>query len=227
MAALPPRPQQLEWGLAAPAEAQDPSSAAGQLVMSGVQVSLDSQSVGDPARFPSRATLETGLARLPAAPREEGVVRLLLRRQQGGRRDYPGRVLLEAQAGMPGDAWSRRTRDTTDSQLAVMQHDVALLVAQGQPLGLFGDNLFLELDLSRDNLPAGSRLRVGQAVLEVTPLPHDGCRKFRARFGEAALQFVSDPATRHRNLRGIYLQVVEPGEVGVGDPVRVLRRGPG
>lgn len=195
--------------------------------MSGIRISIDSQSQGDPGRFPDRATLEAGFARLPAAPRDQGVVRLLLRRGQGGHRDYPDRVMLERQAGMPGDAWSRKTRSSNDSQLAAIQQDIATLVAHGQPLGLFGDNLFLDLDLSRGNLPAGSRLRVGGAVLEVTPLPHDGCRKFRARFGEEALQFVSDPARRHRNLRGIYLCVVEAGEVAVGDPVVVLHRGPG
>ncbi|MFM1768117.1 MAG: hypothetical protein RJA22_646 [Verrucomicrobiota bacterium] len=186
---------------------------------------IESASVGDPACFPTWAELEEGLAALPAAPRDEGAVRLLLRRGRGGRREYPERVQLDVRAGVPGDKWSRRARSSTDSQLAVMQHDLAVLIAHGQSLGLFGDNLFLELDLSRDNLPTGSRLQVGGAVLEVTPLPHDGCRKFRSRFGEAALRFTADPARRHRNLRGIYLRVVEPGEVAVGDVVRVVRRG--
>jgi MOSC domain-containing protein YiiM len=109
-------------------------------------------------------------------------------------------------------------------QIAVMQAAVAELIANGQPLTLFGDNLFLELDLSAQNLPAGSRVRVGEAVLEVTATPHNGCRKFQARFGQDALRFVSSKELRHRNLRGIYMQVLEPGDVRPGDAVEVMAR---
>lgn len=109
-------------------------------------------------------------------------------------------------------------------QLAVMQLDVAELIANGQPLALYGDNLFLDLDLSTRNLPLGSRVRAGDVVLEVTPAPHNGCRKFRARFGDEALRFVSSPSLRSRNLRGIYLRVVAAGEVACGDAVEVLSR---
>jgi MOSC domain-containing protein YiiM len=112
-----------------------------------------------------------------------------------------------------------------DAQLAVMQRDVAELIANGQPLTLFGDNLFLDLDLSAENLPAGSRVRAGTALLAVTPKPHDGCRKFRARFGNDALRFVSKGELRHRNLRGIYMRVVEAGELGVGDAVELVAPG--
>ena len=88
----------------------------------------------------------------------------------------------------------------------------------------FGDCLILDIDLSAGNLPAGSRLRVGSAILEVTPEPHNGCRKFRARFGDDALRFVSARELRHRNLRGIYMCVAEGGEVKTGDPVDVVFR---
>jgi MOSC domain-containing protein YiiM len=106
-----------------------------------------------------------------------------------------------------------------------MRREVAELIAHGQPLTLFGDNLIVELDLSAANLPTGSRLRVGEALVEVTPKPHNGCTKFRARFGEAALRFVQAPPTRDQNLRGIYWKVVEPGEVSVGAGIEVLSRG--
>jgi len=126
---------------------------------------------------------------------------------------------------MPGDRWGRSSRPNPEAQLTVMQRDVAELIANGQPLELFGDNLVLDLDLSNANLPTGSRLRAGGVTLEVTPLPHNGCKKFRARFGLDALQLVSDTAIRHRNLRGVYMKVVEAGEIAPGDNVTVISRG--
>jgi MOSC domain-containing protein YiiM len=105
-----------------------------------------------------------------------------------------------------------------------METDVAELIANGQPLALFGDCIILDLDLSSGNLPSSSRVRLGSAVLEVTPTPHNGCRKFRARFGDGALRFVSTKELRHRNLRGIYMRVVQGGEVNMGDPADVIFR---
>lgn len=110
------------------------------------------------------------------------------------------------------------------AQLTVMQTGVAELIANGQSLALFGDNLFVDLDLSVANLPIGSRLRVGGAVVEVTPMPHDGCHKFNARFGNDALRFVNTQPTRHLNLRGIYWRVIEAGEIEAGSPIQVLAR---
>ena len=131
---------------------------------------------------------------------------------------------MTAESGVLGDAWGRQARPAPEAQLAVMHVGIAELVANGQPLTLFGDNLFLDLDLSSANLPSGSRLRAGTATLEVTPEPHNGCRKFRERFGDAALGLVSRGDLRHLNLRGVYMRVVEDGAIAVGDPVRVLSR---
>ncbi len=151
---------------------------------------------------------------------------MIVARKEGGRRESPDRVRLEADAGVPGDAWGRQQGPHAERAITVMQFDVAELIANGQPLTLFGDNLFLTLDLSTDNLPPGSRVRAGGAVLEVTAMPHNGCRKFRGRFGADAQQFVSKPELRHRNLRGIYMRTVEGGEVAPGDPVEVIARAP-
>ncbi|MEX0614159.1 MAG: MOSC domain-containing protein [Pirellulales bacterium] len=185
---------------------------------------VDSDSRGEPARFRALADLEIALEALPAAPTQRGCVALVVSRRENGRRETPARVRLTPEGGVPGDAWGRHSRRQADEQIAVMQLDVARLVANGQALTLSGDNLILDLDLSAGNLPPGSRVRVGSAVLEVTPTPHDGCRKFRGRFGDGALRLVSKAELRHRNLRGIYMRVVEEGEAGPGDPVEVIAR---
>ena len=133
-------------------------------------------------------------------------------------------VRLTPEAGLSGDRWSRRPPRNPEAQLTVMRHDVAALVANGQALTLFGDNLFVDLDISAANLPTGTRLRVGAAVVEVTPKPHNGCAKFQGRFGQDALGFVAAPATRDQNLRGIYWKVVAAGDASVGSAVEVLSR---
>jgi hypothetical protein len=179
---------------------------------------------GDPARHLQLEALEAGLRALPAAQKVRGRVACIVRRLDDGARDTPASVRLSREEGVPGDDWSRRPPRDPEAQLAVMQLGVAELIANGQPLLLFGDNLIVDLDLSAANLPTGTRLRVGAALVEVTPKPHNGCRKFRGRFGDAALRFVQAPPTRHRNLRGIYWKVVEPGDARVGDAIEVLRR---
>lgn len=187
-------------------------------------MTIDSESIGDPARFRAFDDLYNALVTLPAAPRDTGTVSLIVRKVHGGVRELPRSIRLTPDEGVPGDAWGRSRNPDPVAQLAVMQTPVAALIANGQPLELFGDNLYLDMDLSVANLPIGSRLRVGQALLEVTPQPHNGCKKFRARFGDPALRFVSDPDLRPKNLRGIYLRVIEPGDVMVGDPANVVHR---
>lgn len=183
---------------------------------------IDSDSVGDPRLYRSLADLEAGLDALAGAPLDRGRVEAMVRRHPGGVREVLPYAQLTPAEGLPGDAWGRRRQPDPEAQLAVIQVDVAELIANGQPLPLFGDNLFLDLDLSTANLPPGSRVRVGQALLEVTPLPHNGCLKLSARFGPDALKFVSMRERRHLNLRGIYMRVVEAGEVRAGDPVEVV-----
>jgi MOSC domain-containing protein YiiM len=180
---------------------------------------------GDPARHRPFAELLAGLRALPPAPRDEGRLALLVRRRADGVRETLERARLSPEEGLPGDRWGRRPPRKPEAQLTVMQQGVAELLANGQALTTFGDNLVVDLDLSAANLPAKARLRVGGAVVEVSTKPHNGCSKFAARFGEDALRLVQDPPTRHRNLRGVYWTVVEAGEVAVGDPVVVLSRG--
>lgn len=156
-------------------------------------------------------------------PRDRGRVVALVARPASWQRQELESAELTAEAGMPGDRWIESP--DPQMQLATMAAAVAEVIANGQPLALFGDNLYLDLDISSENLPTGSRLRVGEAVLEVTGEPHDGCRQFRDRFGSDALRMVSRRETRGRNLRGIYLRVVEDGRVQTGDDALVLSRG--
>jgi MOSC domain len=179
---------------------------------------------GDSSRHLSLADLEAGLSALPPAPADAGRLALIVRRHPDGAREIPNRVRLAAQDGVPGDGWSRRPPRDPEAQLAVMRRDVAELIANGQPLEVFGDNLFVDLDISAANLPLGSRLRVGAAVVEVTAKEHNGCTKFQGRFGGAALRFVAAKPTRPLNLRGIYWKVVEDGEASIGDSIRILSR---
>jgi hypothetical protein len=180
--------------------------------------------VGDVARQLELDDLAVGLRALAEAPQDIGTLTLIVRRLADGGRETPARVRLTPDEGVPGDGWNRRPPRSADAQLAVMRHDVAALIANGQPLTLFGDNLFVDLDLSTANLPTGARLRVGAAVVEVTPKPHNGCSKFEGRFGAQALRFVGPGPERPLNLRGIYWKVVEAGEVVVGSSIGVIFR---
>lgn len=181
---------------------------------------------GDASTHRALEELDAAFRAMPAAPADLGSVVLFVRRRADGTRETPRQVRLTVEDGLPGDGWSRRPPRDPEAQLAVMCHRVAELIANGQPLTVFGDNLFVDLDLSAANLPVGTRLRVGDAVVEVTPKPHDGCVKFKGRFGDDALRFVQDGPTRNRNLRGIYWRVVESGDAAVGSAIRVLRRPP-
>lgn len=186
----------------------------------------------DPKTHLSLEDLTHGLAALAAAARDSGRVALLVRRGATDERATPGMISVSPEQGVSEDRWDREREagersygaDYADMQIAVMELPVAELIANGQPLTLFGDNLFIDLDLSDANLPSGSRLGLGTASFEVTPFPHNGCAKFHARFGADALRFVSEKPRRPRNLRGIYLRCVEAGEIRLGDKATVISR---
>jgi hypothetical protein len=181
---------------------------------------------GDSSQHLSAAELEEGLMALPSAPTDSGQLEAIVRRHPDGHREELPEVRFSLEEGVPGDGWNRRPPRKPEAQLAVMQMDLAQLIAGKQSVTLFGDQLFVALDLSQKNLPAGSRLRVGKALVEVTPEPHNGCLKFKGRFGQDALVFVQAPATRHQNRRGVYWKVVEAGEARVGDTIAVVSRPP-
>jgi len=157
-----------------------------------------------------------------APPRERGTVRLLCIRRAPSEHETPASVEVTVEEGLVGDRWSRRTDHPPDpeSQVTLMMASVAELVAAGvQPLHEAGDNILVDFDISEENLPAGSRLRIGDAVLEVSASPHTGCSKFSGRFGQDALRWVNWRYWRERRLRGMNTRVISGGTVRVGDPV--------
>jgi hypothetical protein len=169
--------------------------------------------------------LESGLERICQSPKDAGVLELIVRRPDIGEREVLQQAELHVELGLVGDTWkvrgSSRTPDGAshpEMQLNIMNSRViALLARERERWPLAGDQLFADLDLSVDNLPPGTRLAIGSAVIEVTPVPHTGCKKFLARFGIDAVKFVNSPTGRRMNLRGVNAKVVEPGVIRVGD----------
>ncbi len=155
------------------------------------------------------------------APRGRGSVRVICVRVADGVHETPERAELTVGGGLEGDRWALGERPSLDAQITLMNVRVTELIArEGQPLDLPGDNFQVDLDLSEEALPVGTRLRIGTALLEVSPAPHTGCKKFRERFGLDALTWVN--ASEGRRLRGVNCRVVEGGTARVGDAVEIV-----
>ena len=173
------------------------------------------------------AALEAGLEHIRRSPKEHGRVELIVRRPAENEREVLAEAMLDTAEGLVGDTWSTRGSRTTedgsahpDMQLTLMNARVAELVAgRADRWQLAGDQLFVDLDLSIANLPPGTRLEVGCAVIEVTDQPHRGCGKFSSRFGVDALRFVNSEVGRELNLRGVNAKAVVSGVVRPGNPI--------
>jgi MOSC domain-containing protein len=169
----------------------------------------------------SFAELEALFQAGPPLEAGDGGLRLIVVRRDEGVHETPGTVRLDVALGMDGDRWSRGATRNPESQVTLMNSRVAALVAEDDASRI-GDNLLVDLDLSTGALPIGARVRLGGAVIEITPKPHTGCSKFAARFGQDALRWVNWAAHRDRRLRGIHGRVVEGGVVTLGDRLELL-----
>jgi MOSC domain-containing protein YiiM len=159
-----------------------------------------------------------------SSPANGGVLELIVRRPFEGAREVLVEGELTAETGLAGDRWASSGGGANrDVQVTLMNARVADLVAGSRERWpLAGDQLYVDLDLTPDNLPVGSRLAVGGAVLEITAEPHTGCAKFGARFGSEALKLVNQPPGRALRLRGANARVIQDGIVRQGDRVSKL-----
>ena len=181
-------------------------------------------------RHLTKEELEAGLGHVLLSPKDDGVLELIVRRPREGEREVLDEAVLDLVEGLVGDSWvwrgSSRTPDGSahpGMQINVMNARVLALVAQERERWkLAGDQLIIDMDLSDENLPAGARLALGSAVIEVTEWPHTGCKKFVARFGLDAMKFVNSPEGRRLRLRGLNARVVRPGRVRAGDVVKKI-----
>lgn len=176
------------------------------------------------------AELEAGLNTIRQSPKDNGVLRLIVRRPRENEREILDKGELDTIEGLIGDNWktrgSSRTADGSshpDMQLNIMNARAAALITQSADCWQWaGDQLYIDLDLSDENLPPGTQLAIGSAIIEVTAQPHTGCKKFIERFGLDALKFVSSPVGKRLHLRGINAKIVQSGTIQINASVKKL-----
>lgn len=167
--------------------------------------------------------LAAGLDHVRLSPADRGTLELIVRRPAENEREVLEEGELDTVIGLVGDRWHLGSSPTNDAQLTLINARVAQLVARSRDRWqLAGDQLYVDLDLSVENLPVGTRLAVGSAVIEVSEAPHTGCAKFTARFGSDAVKLVNKSPGRELRLRGMNARVVEAGTIRPGDPIEKL-----
>ena len=173
--------------------------------------------------------LEAGLEHIRQSPADGGSLLMIVRRPGTDEREVVEEAALDVDVGLVGDNWKARGSPRTpdgkanpEAQITMMNSRLLALLAQSEERWpLAGDQLVIDMDLSVDNLPAGTRLSIGSAVVEISAKPHTGCEKFEDRFGREALRFISTPLGRSLRLRGVNTRVVRSGTIRVGDAATV------
>jgi MOSC domain-containing protein YiiM len=163
--------------------------------------------------------LQRGLGNVLGSPRDEGRLEMVVRRPAVDEREVVTAARIEPGGGLVGDSWGARG-DSREAEITLMNaRCIALLAGDVDRWPLAGDQLYVDMDLSEGNLPPGSRLRIGEVLLEVSAKPHRGCAKFSSRFGADALRFVNSQEGRAARLRGLNARVITGGALAVGDAV--------
>jgi hypothetical protein len=176
----------------------------------------------------SISELEAGMEHIRQAPRDHGTLKMIVQRPQEDERNVVDHGELSLSEGLVGDNWKRRgSKHTPDgsanlyAQITIMNARCTALLAQSEERwGLAGDQLYVDFDLSDENIPPGTRLAIGSAIIEVSAEPHSGCKKFSERFGVEAMKFVNSPEGKRLHLRGINAKVIQAGVIRVGDTVK-------
>ena len=171
--------------------------------------------------------LEAGMAAILESPKVAGTLNLIVRRPAVNVRETMADGQLDEVVGLVGDSWKERGSSRTpdgranpNAQLTLMNsRAIAVIAGTPERWPLAGDQLYVDLDLSEANLPAGSQLRIGETVVEITAEPHTGCSSFKSRYGSAAVVFVNSPEGRAHRLRGVNARIITGGKICVGDSV--------
>jgi hypothetical protein len=178
----------------------------------------------------SKLELEAGLAQIEASPKEVGTLAMIVRRPRVNERERLYEAVVDVAVGLVGDNWqtrgSKRTADGSahpEMQLNIMNaRAIDLLTGSKELWSLAGDQFYVDFDLSEANVPAGTRIAIGETIIEITPMPHAGCKKFAERFGVEAVKFVNSDVGKSLHLRGICARVVKGGVVREGDTITKL-----
>ena len=176
----------------------------------------------------AKTELEAGLEYIRQAPQDHGELKMIVRRPTVDEREIVQDGELNTEVGLIGDTWKMRGSKATpdgsanpQAQITLMNSRAAALMAQSEERwALAGDQLYVDMDLSEANLPAGTHIAIGSAILEISAVPHTGCAKFSQRFGVEAHKFVNSPEGKPLRLRGVNTRVVQGGAIRVGDVVK-------
>src|SRR6266511_4890736 len=179
-------------------------------------------------QYLSMAELEADMDYIRQSPKDQGTLKMIVRRPNVDEREVLQEGELNTAEGLVGDTWKVRVNKhsadgltNVNAQITMMNaRTIALLAQDEESWPLAGDQLYVDMNLSDDNLPPGTQLGIGSAILEVSPDPHTGCNKFSSRFGVEALKFVNSPEGKRLHLRGINTKVIQAGIIRVGDVVR-------
>ncbi len=175
----------------------------------------------------TRAELEAGLPEILQSPKDNGLVEAITVRPVSEERRVVQSTRMTLSGGVEGDHWANGCWKSTedgkphpDVQICIMNSRcINHIAGSRENWAPAGDNLFVDMDISPDNMPPGTRVSLGSVILEITDTPHNGCAKFVERYGREATVFVNTGEGKRLRLRGIYGRVVQDGAVSVGDVI--------